>query len=67
MIARLGNVLYWFANGLAVLMAALGALGFMVALINNAGEGMILAPILIALAIPIWLFGRACLYVFAGR
>ena len=67
MIARLGNVLYWTANGIAVLLASLGAIGFAIALINNAAEGMILTPILVALAIPVWLVGRACLYVLAGR
>jgi hypothetical protein len=66
-VARLGNVLYWAANGLAALMATLGALGFVIALINNAGEGMILAPMMIALAVPVWLVGRACLYVMAGH
>lgn len=66
MIARLGNVLYWAANGLAAMMAVLGALGFIIALINKA-EGMIIFPVLIALAILVWLVGRACLYVLAGR
>jgi hypothetical protein len=66
-IARLGNVLYWAANGLAALLATLGVLGFVIALKNNAGEGMILMPIMIALAIPVWLVGRACRYVLAGR
>ena len=41
--------------------------GFIIALINNAGEGMILAPILVTLAVPVWLVGRAFLYVLAGR
>ena len=67
MIARLGNILYWTANGLAVLLTFLGAIGFVIALINHADEGMILAPMMIVLAIPVWLIGRACRYVLAGR
>ena len=67
MIARLGNIVYWAANGMAALMATLGTIGFLIALLNSAGEGMILSPMLIALAIPVWLIGRACLYVLAGR
>jgi hypothetical protein len=66
-IARLGNVLYWVANGLAALLALLGVIGFVIALVNKAGDGMILMPIMIALAIPVRLVGRACLYVLAGR
>jgi hypothetical protein len=67
MIARRGNILQWTASGLAGLLACLGAIGLVIALINNAGEAMSLAPIMIALAIPICLVGRACLYVLAGR
>jgi hypothetical protein len=66
-IERLGNVLYWTASGIAVLLAVLGASGFVIALVNKASDGMVLAPLAIALAILIWLAGRACLYILAGR
>jgi hypothetical protein len=66
-IARLGNVLYWTGSCTAILLASLGAIGFIIALINNAGEGMILSPFLIVFAVLAWLVGRACLYVLAGR
>jgi hypothetical protein len=66
-IARLGNALYWAATGLALLLATFGAIGFVISLINRAGEGMIVAPVMIVLSIPIWLIGRAALYVLAGR
>jgi hypothetical protein len=67
MIARVGNVLYWTGNGIAILLASLGAIGFVISLINKAGDGLILFPITIVVALLIWLAGRACLYVFAGR
>ena len=67
MIARVGNVLYWTGNGIAILLASVGAIGFVISLINKAGEGMILSPIIIVIAIFFWLAGRACLYVLAGR
>ena len=51
MIARVGNVLYWTGNGIAILLASLGAIGFVISLINKAGEGMILSPIIIVIAI----------------
>jgi hypothetical protein len=66
-IARLGNVLYWTGNCAAILLASLGGIGFIIALMNKAGEGMILSPILVVFAVFTWLFGRACLYVLAGR
>jgi hypothetical protein len=40
-IARLGSILYWTANGIAVLLTSLGAIGFVIALINHAGEGTV--------------------------
>jgi hypothetical protein len=38
------------ANGPATLLATLGILGFVIAAKNDAGEGMVLMPIIIALA-----------------
>ena len=67
MIARVGNVLYWTANGVAILLASLGVVGLVISLINKASEGMILSPTVIVFAILTWLAGRACLYVLAGR
>jgi len=66
-VTRLGNVLYWTANWIAFSLASVGAVGFVIALINKAGDGIVLFPIVIVLAVPIWLFGRACRYVLAGR
>jgi len=61
MIARLGNVLYWMACGIAALLGALGAFEFFehknsTAMIGLASFGLI-----------VWLVGRACQYVLSGK
>jgi hypothetical protein len=63
MAARLGQVLYWVACGIGALIAAFGLYmlmtepeidrGASVAMIGSGGA--------------VWLIGRACLYVLAGR
>ena len=61
MIARLGNVLYWAACGIAVLLGALGAYEFFVHRDAAAMVGLALFGVIA------WLAGRACQYVLAGK
>lgn len=70
MLARLGMILYWVAN----IVAAFLALGTVAVLImgtfdilgfkseNNVLEAFVFMP-----AVLIWLIGRACLYLLAGK
>ena len=67
MIVRLGNVLYWTATATAILLASLGTIGFVIAMINNAGEAMLLGPLLVFFAGLTWFAGRGCLYFLTGR
>jgi hypothetical protein len=62
MVARLGNVLYWFFSGA-------GFLPFIVlaAVWHNGDVPTRLIVVCIAASVLIWLFGRASLYVLAGR
>jgi hypothetical protein len=64
MLVRLGNVLYWVANGLAVVVLILGA---DVATSVQERDRLFLAAVFAAGAIVIFLIGRAIRYVFAGR
>ncbi len=61
MIARLGNVLYWAACGAAVLLGALGAFEFFV---HKDSEAIVVFAVL---GLLVWLVGRACRYILAGR
>ena len=61
MIARLGNVLYWAACGIAALSGALGAFEFFVHKDAAAMIGLAL------FAIIVWLVGRAGQYILAGK
>ncbi len=70
MIARLGNVLYWLCNGVAViiLIGAALALGFLI-FRGSTDIGLSIASV-IAMAIAAmisWLIGRATRYVLVGR
>jgi len=67
MAARFGNVLYWMANTVAVFMLVSGAIiGSAVLMHPSFGShNAMLFPF--AIAFGTWLFGRACLYVLAGR
>ena len=64
MLERLGNVLYWVATGVAVI-----ALGFGIALAiqPNAYNPTGLVLFGAAIGLVVWLFGRACRYILAGR
>lgn len=62
MAARLGQVFYWAGCVVAAVILLLG----LPTIFNPDGPGF---PILSALVVAfvIWLIGRACLYVLAGR
>jgi len=61
MVARLGNVLYWAACGIAALLGALGGFEFYAHKDATAMVGLALFGIVV------WLIGRACQYVLAGK
>jgi hypothetical protein len=62
-VARLGQVLYWAACGLAALIAATGAYILMTGPENDRGASVGM----MGSSVVVWLIGRACLYVLAGR
>ncbi len=64
MTARLGNVLYWLASGIAVLLGLSGAAGFFVLPNDAAGFSLIGAAFVAALLA--YLAGRAARYVLSG-
>ena len=62
--ARLGNVLYWAATAVAIVLVVLAVLAYFTA----TGTGALQSALLIvAFAGLVWLIGRAILYVLAGR
>lgn len=63
MIARLGNVLYWTGCVFAVLIAVGGALIARNETYNPGGEFALFA----LTAAVVWVIGRACRYILAGR
>jgi hypothetical protein len=63
-VERLGDVLYWGASFVAALLALLAAA---VALLNTGPDGPFIAMIFAIFALIVWLAGRACRYVLAGR
>ena len=69
MAARLNNVLYWSFSGLALLVIAF--VGYLA--IDDTKRGVAASNDLWALvfavlvAVVLWLIGRACRYVLAGR
>ena len=62
MLARLGDVLYWAGCLLAVLLVAAA-----IAYYNFEDIKLFELLILIGLAVIVWMIGRACRYVLAGR
>ena len=87
MAERLGNVLYWAANAVAIPLVLLGALmgwdryrtqGLIASSYTATGEitkgsSYVVTwdyrfPLMLCVAgFAVWLFGRACRYVLAGR
>jgi len=66
MIARLGEVIYWFANIVAII--AIGAALFAYfAPVMSSNDRIALAGLAAIFGIPIWLVGRASLYILGGR
>jgi hypothetical protein len=66
MLARLGDVLYWSGCLLGVLFVAAAVAFYNFATIKPA-EIVLVSAVLIGLGIIVWLIGRACRYVLAGR
>jgi hypothetical protein len=62
MLARLGEVLYWAGCLLAALLVAAA-----IAYYNFEDIKLVELLILIGLAVIVWMIGRACRYVLAGR
>ncbi len=67
MAARLGNVLYWTASGIAALLAvfAVLSLGDAVFGTGSTGSAVIWAVMCSVAALLVWLLGRAARYVLA--
>lgn len=63
MVARLGDVLYWALSGLSGLIVIFGAF----ANLKSHPPDWETFLIAVAGAFLVWLFGRACRYVLAGR
>jgi len=69
MAARLGNVLHWVANTVAILLLVVGALrGWVEYMLPTFGHSNDYSPtaLLFAAATGAWLLGRTCLYVLAA-
>ena len=69
MAARLGNVLHWVANTVAILLLVVGALrGWVEYMLPVFGHSNDYSPtaLLFAAATGAWLLGRTCLYVLAA-
>jgi hypothetical protein len=64
MLARLGDVLYWTGWLLSILLVV-AAVAFYI--LGSGGDKVVIPPLLIGLAVVVWLIGRACRYVLAGR
>jgi hypothetical protein len=64
MTARLGEVIYWGCSGIAVIIIAAYAYSYYA---YPEANGLALTALFGVPAALIWLIGRACLYVLAGR
>lgn len=64
MVARLGQVLYWGLSGIAAISFALGV---WVNVINKAQADWSTLGVVAVFSVVVWLVGRACLYVLAGK
>jgi len=65
MAARLGQVLYWAACGLALL--TFGFVAYLILIVGVPHEDWPVIGIISAMGVVVWLIGRAFLYVLAGR
>jgi len=64
MAAHLGEALYWTATVLAALIVVLVVWAY----VYNISRGEPIIPVVALLfAVAVWLGGRGCRYVFAGR
>ena len=70
MLARLGEVLYWAAFGIAILIGVLAA-AVAIGLIQPAGldisERLMTSAAFFVIGALVWAIGRGALYVLAGR
>ena len=64
MAARLGNVFYWAANAVALLFLLPGRWGWFLTANRDAA---VMSGVYILYGLGVWLLGRACRYVLAGR
>jgi hypothetical protein len=64
-LARLGNVLYWFGCGLACGVLGLG--GVMAYSVSPGDNPMGIFIFFVVAAVLVWLVGRACRYVLSGN
>ena len=62
--ARLGNVLYWAATAVAIVLVVLAVLAYFTATGTGALQSALLIVAFVGL---VWLIGLAILYVLAGR
>ena len=67
MLARLGNVLYWTGCLLGILLVAAAVAFYSLAKRGTPEELLFISALLIGLGVVVWLIGRACRYVLAGR
>lgn len=64
MLARLANVVYWACTAAAILWAAFALYAPSTQARPECGTGAMLA---LVISTPLWLFGRAVLYVITGK
>lgn len=69
MLALLGNVIYWTASGLALLVGLLAVAGVVLVVLFGSPEKQTLtvSAVFAVAAVVIWLLGRAAKYVLANR
>jgi hypothetical protein len=66
MIARFGNVLYWFGSIVAVGTMGLGCFAWATMNHHAPADDWRLFMLVTCFAVAVWLVGRACRYVLAG-